>query len=310
MQSVARNHYPQYVFRDGAKLLWNPVLKKGFVDRPEERVRLQIVEYLLREVGFSASRISFESPVHLPRDKSASRTDVICFDKEFQPLLLIECKASEIKLTEKASIQIARYNQKVGAPFLLITNGLEDFWFSSVHDKIKACDDIPKNFFTKKSIQTDFEYWCERGFGGKKSHPDTRSWIKESCEFLYGFNQKSLPTYFKFEGSPQDLYMVNYYQTFTVEESLKLALSLTSTPFGTTKLNGVLNYQGSNIALISCSLDLIATNDSKNTVIQSAAGSSYINLVDEIDFNFIDSIDDQVQNLTRFLSQYVTPSNP
>ena len=303
MKSVARNHFPQFVFRDGSKLLWNPILKKGFVDRPEERVRLQIVEYLLHEVGFSASRISFESPVNLPRDKSASRTDVICFDKDFQPLLLIECKAPEIKLTEKASIQIARYNQKVGAPFLLITNGLEDFWFSSTHDKIKNHEDIPTDFTAKKSLQTDFEYWCERGFAGKKSHPDTRNWIKESCEFLYGFNQKSLPNYFKFDGSAPDLYMANYYQTFEIETSVKLALSLTSTPFGATKLNGVLNVKGSNTAIISCSLDLIATNDSKNSVIQSASGISHINLVNEIDFNLTDSINDQIKKIALFLGE-------
>lgn len=303
MQSVARNHFPQYVFRDGAKLLWNPVLKKGFVDRPEERVRLQVVEYLLHEVGFSASRISFESPVNLPRDKSASRTDVICYDKNFQPLLLIECKAPEIKLTEKASIQIARYNQKVGASFLLITNGLEDFWFSSQDDKVMPCEKIPDDFTSKNLHQTDFEYWRERGFAGKGSHPDTRFWIKESCEFLYDTKQEALPIYLKFEGSPPDLHMATYYQTFGVDQSLKLALSLTATPYGATKLNGVLNNNGSNVALISCSLDLIATNESKNTIIQSAAGTSHINLIEEIDFDLSSSVDEYVRKIALFLSE-------
>lgn len=303
MQSVARNHFPQYVFRDGAKLLWNPVLKKGFVDRPEERVRLQVVEYLLNEVGFSASRISFESPVNLPRDKSASRTDVICYDKDFQPLLLIECKAPEIKLTEKASIQIARYNQELGAPFLLITNGLEDFWFSSGGDKVKHCEKIPADFTPKNLQQTNFEYWCERGFAGKDSHPDTRLWIKESCEFLYDTREQALPIYLKFEGSPADLHMATYYQTFGVDESLKLALSLTATPYGATKLNGVLNVKGSNVALISCSLDLIATYESKNTIIQSVAGTSHINLIEEINFDLSSSIDDYVREIAQFLAE-------
>lgn len=163
MQSVAQDHFPQYVFRDGTKLLWNPVLKKSFVDRPEERVRLQIVDYLILEAGFSASRISFESPVNLPRDKSASRTDIICFDKDFKPFLLAECKAPEIALNEKASVQIARYNQKVKAPFLLITNGLEDLWFDTQSDSVSSLSHIPEKFNARSTVKRDFEYWNKEG---------------------------------------------------------------------------------------------------------------------------------------------------
>lgn len=304
MKSVARNHFPQYVFRDGSKLLWNPILKKAFVDRPEERVRLQIVEYLILEAGFSPSRMSFESPVNLPRDKSASRTDVICFDKDFQPLLLIECKAPEIKLTEKASIQIARYNQKVDAPCLLITNGLEDFWFLSEQDRIENLSAVPSEFEAKRTPESNFEYWSQRGFAGTKSHPSTRNWILQSCDLLYNSKENHLPSYFKFEGSPTEFYMPNYYRIFEEKDSVKLALSLTGTPFGATKLNGVLNKNRSNNMIFSCSLDLLATGDSKNTIIQSASGASYLDLSTKIAFNFSDSLDDQVSDLVEFLSSY------
>lgn len=304
LKSVARNHYPQFVFREGSKLLWNPILKKAFVDRPEERVRLQIVDYLILEAGFSSSRISFESPVHLPRDKSASRTDVICFDKEFKPLLLIECKAPEIKLTEKASIQIARYNQKVGAPFLLITNGLEDFWFSSEQERIENLSTVPSEFDAKSTLEINFEYWSQRGFAGTKSHPNTRNWILQSCDLLYNSDEAPFPTYLKFEGSPAEFYMPNYYRIFEKRESTKLALSLTGTPFGATKLNGVLNKDGANSVILSCSLDLLATGDSKNTTLHSASGTSYLDLSTKIALSFSASLDDQINELVEFLSKY------
>ena len=258
MQSITHQQFPQFVFRDTQKMLWNPVLKRAYADLPEERVRLQVVEYLLNKNKFSSSRISFESPVNLPRDKSSSRTDVICYNKNFQPLLLIECKAPEIKLTEKASIQIARYNQKVSAPFLLITNGFEDYWFSSQGDKINTLDNIPYQFQPKGEISPDFDFWVNHGFAGSKSHPNTRNWINETCTQLFYSDDAARYNYFKFEGSPTEFYMPNYYRVFENENDIKLAISLTGTPFGATKLNGVLNENGINKILFSCSLNLLA----------------------------------------------------
>ncbi len=302
MLSIARNHFPQYVFRDGAKLLWNPILKKAFVDLPEERVRLQIVEYLILEAGFSTSRVSFESPVNLPRDKSASRTDVICFNKEFRPHLLIECKAPEIKLNEKASIQIARYNQKIGAPFLLISNGVEDFWFHSKNETINLLTEIPEIFQASSSVKTNFEYWSKRGFAGNKSHPDTRKWIQQNCELLYNIENKTSLNYFKFEGSLPGLYMANYYRVFDTTDSKKLAISLTATPFGATKLNVVLNDQGRNTALLSCSLDLLATNDSKNTLLQTSAQKSIIDISKSSGFELSENIPSQLEKLSGIMN--------
>ena len=302
MQSIARNHFPQYVFRNRAKLLWNPVLKKAFIDRPEERVRLQIVEYLIKEADFSTSRISFESPVNLPRDKSASRTDLICFGKDFQPMLLIECKAPEIKLDEKASIQIARYNQKIGAPYLLISNGVEDFWFDSKNKTINLLTEIPQIFQASSSVKSNFEYWCKRGFSGNKSHPDTREWINHNCQLLFG-DKTSPPNYFKFEGTPNELYMQNYYRIFEGDDSKNVAISFTATPFGSTKLSAVLNSKGKNKALLSCSLDLLASKDSKNTVIHNFSGRSILDISEVTGFEFKKDIPAQVDKLIYLLDK-------
>lgn len=301
MKSIAQHHFPRYVFRDGKKLLWNPVLKKAFIDRPEERVRLQILDYLILEAGFSTSRVSFESPVNLPKDKSASRTDVICFDKEFNPLLLIECKAPEISLTEKASIQIARYNQQIEAPTLLISNGLDDLWYETDSDSIINLKDIPAEFSSKSDVKIDYEYWNERGFVGSKSNPKIQTWLLKSCDTLFGSRNESVVTYFKFEGASSDLFMANYYRIFSEIDSVKLALSLTSTPLDTTKLNGVLNVNGTNKALFSCSLDLLGSNKSYNTVIQSSSGISEIDIFHEIGFDIETPIKENIESLFDLL---------
>jgi hypothetical protein len=303
LKSVAHKQYPQYVFRDGTKLLWNPILKKAFVDLPEERVRLQLIEYLIFDAGFSKARISFESPVNLPGDKSASRTDIICYDKEFKPLLLVECKSPDVSLSEKASIQIARYNQKIGAPFLLISNGLEDYWFRDSSGTLLELHELPSGFGSQHESTEHFDYWVQRGFVGNKSHPESRKWILESCELLYGSKSTSSPKYFKFEGAPNELFLPNYYSIFGLNETLKLAVSLTATPFGATRLNCVLNKNGKNTALLSASLDLIAKGDSKNTILQTNSGIQKIDISAKRRFNFSESINDQVSNLSDFLSE-------
>ncbi len=286
MLSKATHHYPQFVFRDGEKLLWNPILKKAFKNRPEERVRLQLVEYLLEEANFLQSRISFESPVNLPRDKSASRTDLIGYDKDFKPLLLVECKAPEIQLTEKAAIQIARYNLKVNAPFLLISNGIQDYWFATENGELSSLQTIPPIFQSQQNPILDFAYWSKRGFAGSKSHPDCRKWILDSCNELFAQDTLERIKYFSFEGSDPDLALPNFYYIYTHSSKQKLAVSLCGTPYHSTKLSVILNTNGQNVALLSCSLDLLADGEPQNVLLQSQDGLFQLDLAEEIDFDF------------------------
>ena len=42
--------------------------------------------------------------------------------------LLIECKAPEVKITQETFDQIARYNLKLKAQYLMVTNGLNHYF--------------------------------------------------------------------------------------------------------------------------------------------------------------------------------------
>ncbi len=131
MRSIAARHFPRVVFRDGQKLLWNPILKKAYINRPEERVRLRIMESLLLDAGWSPHRVTFELPVNLKRDEASKRADILCYNHDFEPVLLIECKAENVPISEKTSLQITRYNSKIRAPYLMMSNGITDYFFSS-----------------------------------------------------------------------------------------------------------------------------------------------------------------------------------
>ncbi len=300
MISPSHHHYPQIRFEGNEKKLWNPVLKKTYKHRPEERVRLQFVEYLILEAGFSKNKIAFESPVTLPGDKSSSRSDVICYDNEFKPLLLVECKAPSIQLDEKTAIQIARYNSEIDAPFLMVTNGFRDFWFESSGDEITFLENPPTQLSSTAETKRDFKYWQERGFAGSIEEPIVQQWIAENCNQL--LVQTSNPAHFiDFEGTEPDLQLSNFYQVLLINEQTRLAVSLTSTPFGATKLNAILNQGGQNVGLLSASLDIIASDQLENTMIQNSNGIKMVDLVEEVGFEFMKSIKDLAQPISLLM---------
>lgn len=301
--SKALSQFPQFRFRDGQKRLWNPILKKTFANLPEERVRLALVDYLILEAGFSSSRISFESPIKLPADRTSSRTDIICYNTDFNPQLLIECKAPDVKLDEKAAIQIARYNQKVGASFLLVSNGVLDFWFEIKEDLVDHKDVVPEVFQPKSENEQDLNYWQERGFVGDNLHPESRSFVNRSCRSLF-LNGHHPIKYLNFDGFSPEYALGHYYRIFGLENNTKVALSLSANQFGGTRLNIVLNQDGANTAFSTSSLDLIAKNEILNTEFHSESGQREFDLRKEIDFNFERDITEMIPEIHQFMLKY------
>lgn len=303
MLSKSLAHYPQFRFKNGSKRLWNPILKKTFAIRPEEQVRLALVDYLTLEAGFSSSRISFESPVKLVGDKSSSRTDIICYDADFKPLLLVECKAPAITLDEKAAIQIARYNQKVGAPFLLVSNGTTDFWFKIEDQDVQSLPEIPEPFQPKNKLQRAFDYWKNRAFIGKDVPPAARPYAVESCNTLFSDPHQPV-TYLKFESQPPEFALAHYYRIFGLKENLKVALSISANSYNGTRLNAILNKEEQNIAFCSISLHLLAEKEKVNGEIHSAKGVFEIDAAEQLTLNFIQDIAELAVPMSNLLVEH------
>lgn len=281
--SKALAHYPLFRFRQQQKLLWNPILKKTFVNRPEERVRLALVHYFTENEILSPHRIAFESPVKSRHSKHTVRTDLICYDSEFNPLLLGECKAPDIKLDEKAAIQIARYNQQVDAPYLLVSNGMVDFWFQQQGGQVQPLKQVPETFAGGEAPDKDFIYWQERGFLGEMLPQNIRTYANQLCN--QWFSKTAQPVkYLSFDGFSPELSLGHYYRIFAFQPNIKVAVSLSANPFGGTRLNGVLNQNGANTAFLSASLDLLARSESPNTELHSSQGQHTFDLAQKAGF--------------------------
>lgn len=117
---------PSYDFRirkeaNGKYVIFDPLRKKFLLLTPEEWVRVHLVHYLTDYLHYPRSLISLEKG--LTYNSLNKRYDILVSDRLGKPFFLIECKAPEVKLTQKTVEQVSVYNQKIQAAYLGISNG-------------------------------------------------------------------------------------------------------------------------------------------------------------------------------------------
>ncbi|MNC95288.1 hypothetical protein D3C83_123720 [compost metagenome] len=71
------------------------------------------------------------------------RFDILVYDRDHKPWMLIECKAGEILLDEKVLYQVLRYNISMPATFLVITNGQFTYAWEKVENELREIQQMP-----------------------------------------------------------------------------------------------------------------------------------------------------------------------
>ena len=90
---------------------------------PEEWVRQQLLHRLVEQLGYPASLIAVEQAITV--GEAQKRCDAVVYDASLQPLMVIECKAETVPLTQKTLDQAITYNRKLNVPYLLLHNGVQ-----------------------------------------------------------------------------------------------------------------------------------------------------------------------------------------
>ncbi len=101
--------------------LWDPVRKKKVKADPEERVRQMLIHYFIEQLGVPRGLISVEKQIKV--GPLLKRYDILVHDRSGKALLLVECKAPDIKISQKVLDQAGRYNLALKVPWLLVSNG-------------------------------------------------------------------------------------------------------------------------------------------------------------------------------------------
>jgi hypothetical protein len=121
---------PTYNFKfkssENKTLIFDKLRKKYMVLTPEEWVRQHFIYFLIEEKKYPVSLIAIEKQLTINNLKK--RSDILVFNTDGKPEIIVECKAPSIKITQDAFDQIARYNLKLKANYLIVTNGLEHFY--------------------------------------------------------------------------------------------------------------------------------------------------------------------------------------
>jgi len=107
-------------------LIFDNLRKKYFVLTPEEWVRQHYVQFLIEEKKYPVSLIAIEKQLTINNLKK--RTDIVIFDTSGNPDIIVECKAPHIKISQETFDQIARYNLKLNAKYLILTNGIAHYY--------------------------------------------------------------------------------------------------------------------------------------------------------------------------------------
>ncbi len=136
MESNPKLNFPRINLRakqeGGRTLVFDEVRKIYVVLTPEEWVRRHLVSFLVNHCGAALHSIVEEYAVNL--NTMAQRADVVVMGDDAKPLLLAECKATDINLLSRDTLhevfsQATRYNAVVGARYIVITNGLQHFCY-------------------------------------------------------------------------------------------------------------------------------------------------------------------------------------
>ncbi len=105
--------------------MFDPIRRKEIVLGPEEVLRQLVLLYLLEIKKYPSNRIRVEVGVEF--NGLRKRCDLVVYDADLKPWLLLELKSPKVPLTYQTFEQVARYNMQMQAPFLAITNGLSTF---------------------------------------------------------------------------------------------------------------------------------------------------------------------------------------
>ena len=117
--------YPTFPFRmrkdEDKEFIFDELRKTWLRLTEEEWVRQNFLQYLLQVCQYPAALIAVEKEIKLGELKK--RFDILVYDSNHSPWLMVECKAMHITLSEEVLQQVLRYNIAVPVKYMVITNG-------------------------------------------------------------------------------------------------------------------------------------------------------------------------------------------
>ncbi|MBD0331994.1 MAG: type I restriction enzyme HsdR N-terminal domain-containing protein [Chitinophagaceae bacterium] len=138
--------YPEPQFRikneNGRKYIFDSIRKVWLLLTEEEWVRQNFVRYLVDALNYPSTVIALEKEILLNDLKK--RFDILVYNKEHKPWMLVECKSSLLLLSQEVLYQVLRYNISVPAEYLIITNGTTTMAWKKAAGQLQQLNEMPE----------------------------------------------------------------------------------------------------------------------------------------------------------------------
>ena len=126
--NIEEQSLPEIYKRNGKECYLDPVRQKLIYITPEETVRQRMISYLINELNVPSEAILVEERLSHYHVNSKRRADIIVHGRKEDvdyPVLIVECKAPEVYLDDKAHDQVFDYCDALGADYAMVCNGYE-----------------------------------------------------------------------------------------------------------------------------------------------------------------------------------------
>ena len=119
------------------------IIRKQYVElTPEEKVRQYCIHTLIEQYDYPKTAFAVEGSLIV--NSMTRRFDVLIYDRELKPFMIIECKRPDVELSQKTIDQIAAYNHIIQAPYQMITNGKSTYILNYENRTYSFCEQIPR----------------------------------------------------------------------------------------------------------------------------------------------------------------------
>ena len=125
---------------DGKKEIFDPIRRRYVACTPEEEVRQTYLFYLTNVLNVPKIALSVEKEILY--NQLRRRYDIVLFSKG-ECLLIVECKAPSVELSEDALYQIAMYNATLQAKYIVLFNGKQECILKKSSDTYLPCEKLP-----------------------------------------------------------------------------------------------------------------------------------------------------------------------
>ncbi len=115
---------------DNKRKIWDPIRKNYFVLTPEESVRQLLLIHLIESCKYNKNRIRVERNLENKLAEIKMRFDIIIYDWNMEPFMIIECKSPKVKIKSQALSQVSSYNaysSLFNFPYVMVTNGIKTY---------------------------------------------------------------------------------------------------------------------------------------------------------------------------------------